>query len=354
MRLSRGFSVVIVLQLVASATAAPGSRLLRALCGIQPAISPATSAAEEPGDGEIKGTDPKVPGPHRTLEPIATGFRGHFSCQTFSGRNRELAIAVSDLQVARVAELLAAGADINAHAEASHTRGMTILETAVWHRWGDDCVLLLIAAGADLETRDHVGNTVLVYACQGGLDPQMDVLASLLKHGAQVNVRGAKGMTPLMHAAMQDRAMPVVETLLNASADIHCQDDNGWTALMHCTRNRGDRVKVAQALIAAGADVNVRHRHGGTALLNAAYHGRARVVDALLAAGANANIADEAGWTPLISAAMNGHTEVVRSLLSAGAQTAPRDRLGRSALDLAKANQHAAISELLAAANGNR
>lgn len=343
----RGFSMTVAALLMASATAVSGqpAEPKAVPLRVTATLAPDTLRADEPTDSVSK-----KPESQPTLEPIATGFRGHFSCQTFSGANRDLAVAVSDLQVARVSELLAAGADINAHAVASHTRGMTILQTAIWHRWGDDCVLLLIAAGANLEVRDHLGNTALIYACQGGIDPQLDVLASLMKNGAQVNVRGAKGMTPLMHAAMQDRAMPVVEALLTASADVHAQDDNGWTALMHCTRNRGDRDVVAQRLIAAGADVNVRHRHGGTALLNAAYHGRTRVVNALLAAGAAANVADEAGWTPLIGASMNGHTDVVRSLLQAGADTAARDRLGRSALDLAEANQHAEIISLLKAA----
>ncbi len=341
---SRGLSIAVAVLLGAQTTVAPGQPASAESLRVTATIAPDSNREDAPGGSASKKSESPP-----TLEPIATGFRGHFACQTFTGVNRELAVAVSDLQVARVAELLAAGADINAQAAASHTRGMTLLETAVWHRWGDDCVLLLIAAGADLEARDQVGNTVLIYASQGGLDPQMDVLASLMKHGAQVNVRGAKGMTPLMHAAMQDRAMPVVETLLNASADVHAQDDNGWTPLMHCTRNRGDRVIVAQALIAAGADVNARHRRGGTALLNAAYHGRTRVVEALLQAGAQPNIADDAGWTPLIGASMNGHTDVVRSLLHAGAEVAPRDRLGRNALDLAKANQHAAIVSLLTA-----
>lgn len=344
----RGLTITVAALLMACATAASGQPAEVGAGPLRVTATPAPNSERRDGPLESKSQKPE---PQPNLEPIATGFRGHFSCQTFSGANRELAIAVSDLQVARVSELMAAGADINAHAEASHTRGMTILETAVWHRWGDDCILLLIAAGADLEARDQGGNTALIYACQGGIDPQLDVLASLMKNGAQVNVRGARGMTPLMHAAMQDRAMPVVEVLLNASADVHAQDDNGWTALMHCTRNRGDRAQVAQRLIAAGADVNVRHRHGGTALLNAAYHGRARVVDVLLAAGASVNIADEAGWTPLIGASMNGHTEVVRALLQAGADPAARDRLGRNALDLAQANQHAAIVSLLTAAN---
>ena len=77
-------------------------------------------------------------------------------------------------------ELLQAGADIDARSEGSHTRGMTILQTAVWHRWGDDCIRLLIEAGASLEARDDVGNTALVYACQSGPEPHLEVVGSLL------------------------------------------------------------------------------------------------------------------------------------------------------------------------------
>ncbi len=289
-----------------------------------------------------------------TSPPASSGSQGHFSCRTFSGQNRELAAAVSDLNVARVAQLLRAGADIDARAERSHTRGMTILQTAVWHRWGADCIRLLIDSGASLEARDGFGNTALVYACQSGPDSNLEVVASLLRAGAQVDARGAKDMTPLMHAVMQDNSQQMVEALLNASADVNCQDHRGWTPLMHCTRNRSDQVRVAQLLIAAGANVNATHRCGGTALLNAAYHGRSQVVESLLAAGADVNATDQAGWTPLIGAAMNGHVTVVRALLQAGANVSATDRLGRSALMLAKVNRHTAVLELLVGAGASR
>jgi uncharacterized protein len=317
---------------------------------------PSSSATEPatPGTGNPKapsgpGAAAKLPWPE-----VSVGFHGHFACRTFAGQNRELAAAVSDLQVTRAAALLKEGADVNARSVGSHTRSMTLLQTAVWHRWGADCVHLLLDLGADLEARDDVGNTALIYACQSGPEPPRDVVELLVQGGAQVNVRGAKGMTALMHAAMQDQPLPVIEILLRSSADVNGQDDSGWTALMHCTRNRTDCVDVARVLIAAGADVNTVHRHGGTALLNAAYLGRSRIVAALLAAGADANTADDGGWTPLIGAAMNGHTAVVRALLQAGARVTATDRLGRSALTLAKANRHTAVVELLVNAHAVR
>ena len=137
------------------------------------------------------GTEAPTPSALSPSE-IETGFQGHFACRNFSGLNRQLAAAVSDRQVARVPELLKAGADINARSEASHTRGMTLLQTAVFHRWGSDCVQLLIDAGAKVEARDDVGNTALIYACQNGPDPQVDVVELLVKGGAKVNSRGAR------------------------------------------------------------------------------------------------------------------------------------------------------------------
>ncbi len=186
MRLSRGLSVVIGALLATGALAAAGPP---ASTGDSRFLSAGQPSA--PGDGD-PGTRATSTSASESLS-VSTGFQGHFSCRTFSGQNRELAAAVSDLQVARVAELLRAGADINARSEGSHTRGMTLLQTAVWHRWGDDCVRLLIDAGASLEACDGIGNTALVYACQSGPESQLEVVASLVSGGAQVNCPRSKG-----------------------------------------------------------------------------------------------------------------------------------------------------------------
>ncbi len=284
---------------------------------------------------------------------FVTGYHGHFACLMFRGISRKLAIAVSDLEFAKATDLLQSGANINARTSDSRAFGRTLLQMAVWHEWGMESDRFLIAAGADIEARDRHGDTALTLACQSDLGSHQPVVSLLLRAGANVNARGAKGMTPLMCAALHDESGQVVKTLLAASADVAARDRLGWTALMHATRKRRENIQVVRMLLAARANVRAKHEYGGTALANAALNGQTQTVRLLLSAGADVNSCDAAGWTPLICAAMNGHAQTVKLLIQAGANRNATDRLGRTALNLARFNRHPSVSELLTR-NGTR
>ena len=209
------------------------------------AAQSAQPAAVTQSRDETASTDqqavPSKGGESGDLAPKAeTGFRGHFACRTFSGLNRELAVAVSDQEPARVSELLEAGADINARSAGSHTHGMTLLQAAIWHEWGLESVRLLIGAGANVEARDGRGNTALIYACQTILDSNVEVVESSLHAGAKVDAAGARGMTPLMHAAMHDTTLEVLKTLLKASANVNARRRTGVDTVdaRHATASR--------------------------------------------------------------------------------------------------------------------
>ncbi len=278
---------------------------------------------------------------------IATGYQGHYACRFFSGIDRRLAIAVSDTKPKTVTALIQAGGNINARSSGFKNRRRTMLQMAVCYDWGLESVQLLLRSDADTSARDEYDDTALSLACQNDLRAQLPIIASLIHAGADVNVHGAKGMTPLMHAALHGNTAMAVKVLLAASADVSARDNMDWTALMHATRRRRERIDVIRMLSEAGSDINARHRYGGTALLNAAYNGQTQTVRFLLHAGADVNASDEAKWTPLIGAAMNGHFQVARLLIQSGARGNMIDKLGRTALTLARANGHESIEKLL-------
>ena len=317
------------------------------------AVGARSAAATDPSRGGrergprrvASGTDEPPP----AFSGIRTGYAGHYSCTTFAGMSRALCVAVSDVEPEEGRRLIKSGADVNARSTASHTKGMTILHVAVWYKWDLEAVQLLLDAEADVNAEDARQNSALIYAMESTPAIQLPLVELLIRAGANVNDPGAKGMTPLMHAAMHDGA-EAVTMLLAAGADVSAKDKAGWTALLHATRSKRGYVKPVERLIAAGADVNAAHNYGGTPLSSAAYNGHVEVARLLIKWGADVHAKDQAGWTPLICASINGHRQLVELLIEAGAQVPAKDRLGRTALSYACDNGHSETADLLIAA----
>ena len=88
-------------------------------------------------------------------------------------------------------------------------------------------------AGTIVRTKGD--SLALIVAVEAG---RMDLVKELLSRdeGMNINVRGAKGQTPLMQSAMMgDIAM--ARLLLSYGADVYEQDFEGWTALGYAVRS---------------------------------------------------------------------------------------------------------------------
>ena len=196
---------------------------------------------------------------------------------------------------------------------------------------------MLLAAGADTDLPDAVGNTELHLAVQNGY---AGVVAALVAAGADVNAQCGQGVTPpvrptsashqcgpprplalpgddsaggadvdaldtrgqtLLHGAARKDNTAAVKLLLEAGAAVDAPNSNSFTAL-HLAAQDGQGPAVAQ-LLAAGADLSARTRHGGTPLWYAASEGTPASVSLLLDAGASAKEPDVYGQTPLHVAA---------------------------------------------------
>lgn len=111
----------------------------------------------------------------------------------------------------------------SAHLDTMGWLGRTpILDAA--SRGNLDVLKALFEVGCNSKIRDSEGNMVLHLAGSAA------AAQYLLSAGFDINVRGAKGRTPVM-AAVMARNTEVVEFLVQAGADVALRDDVGWSAL---------------------------------------------------------------------------------------------------------------------------
>lgn len=138
----------------------------------------------------------------------------------------------------------------------------------------------LIAAGADVNARRKDGGTALMYALGTG---RTEIARALIAAGADVNARDQKGATALIVVSAQGRT-DMVRALIAAGADVNARNAAGHTALMIVSSF--GHTEAARILIAAKADVNAKDEKGRTALMYASHAGHSRVVNLLKQAGA--------------------------------------------------------------------
>ena len=68
-----------------------------------------------------------------------------------------------------------------------------------------------------------------MFSCRVGC---CDTVATLLRHGSDVQLADKRGMTVLMHSASQGKPRVLQLLLRENAATINLQDISGWTALM--------------------------------------------------------------------------------------------------------------------------
>jgi len=176
--------------------------------------------------------------------------------------------------------------------------------------------------GVDVNYQEpRFGMTALSAASMRG---NLQIVKTLLKYGADVNLAQNNGTTPLMSAVISGRR-DVVDLLLASGAN-PCAIDNiyGLTALqlvpIHC-KDTTESVAIIQSLVTAGTPVDHRSKIGETAFYCALYKDRASLAKALWDAGANPNIAGRYGTAHEV-ALRKGNHEIVKMLSSSSLSSA--------------------------------
>ncbi len=141
----------------------------------------------------------------------------------------------------------------------------------------------LLAAGADVNTRDNLGRTPLHYAAEQGYDR---IVTALLAAGADAQAKDKQGATPADLAQKRGLA-GIVKLLAGASEAGTGQAAQAGSGKLGpeliAAATRGDLAAV-RSLLARGADVTYRDSDGFRAIDRARDHGHDDVVAALKAA----------------------------------------------------------------------
>lgn len=186
---------------------------------------------------------------------------------------------------------------------------------------GTKIILALLKKGANPNVSQHKKLTVFDKGTDGKSLPRKiefdeplivklsgaseEVIRSLLEHGADVNVRGMRGLAPLHYyvkahspsSGLEEGNLEMVKLLLKHGADVGIKDEKGLTPLHMSAKSE--------------------------------------IADTLINSGANINAIDNEGNTPLSTAASNRKYDVVRTLLSRGADKKIRNAYGKSPADIA-------------------
>ena len=108
-------------------------------------------------------------------------------------------------------------------------KAFTLLHFAAQHGSsnGTEILKFLLANGANIEAKNHIGQTPLFGAV---IYDNLEGTKILIAHGAKVNVRQASGGTPL-HAAAINSYCEVARALIRNGAAIKAKDSEGKTPL---------------------------------------------------------------------------------------------------------------------------
>jgi len=160
-------------------------------------------------------------------------------------------------------------------------------------------IKLLLDYGMNIDFRNNIGNTTLLYLAEFYETDNTWVIKFLIDHGANIN-KVDKNNNSILHKACRIRRnIERVRYLAKNVANINKINNDGNTALMDIANYITD-VEYVKCLIKNGADINIANNKGETALFIACKHQYKELAITLIKYGADINKADNEGTTPLL------------------------------------------------------
>jgi ankyrin repeat protein len=190
-----------------------------------------------------------------------------------------------------------------------------------------DIVLKMIGAGADVNMHGYDGITPLIAAVNSNHEKIVQLL--IVAH-ADVNASDNSGNTPLMFAVLEN-ATGIMQLLVNAEAQLNAKNENQATALALAVSVGA--TQSAEYLLDHGADPNNEDVERFTPLMWAIANKKGLLAAKLARKGANINAHNSFGITPLMIAAKIHAPEIIKLLAHLGADTSAHDKDGHTLFD---------------------
>lgn len=159
------------------------------------------------------------------------------------------AAKAGDIETVR--KLLQNGADPNQY----NKEGWTPLTVAAYQRGRSEICQLLIDYGAHVDARTSRGQTPLYFAT--ALTRDDDCVDVLVSAGADVN--GTCGWTTFLGASSYFGRIRAVKLFLRAGANVNAADERKWTPLDYACNMAGNG-EVIRTLVVAGAKAQTQSR----------------------------------------------------------------------------------------------
>ncbi len=176
-------------------------------------------------------------------------------------------------------------------------------------------VVLLLNNGADVNSTNDNGYTVLHTACMLNVDLQ--IVEELVKRGADVNARTGNNLTPLFYC-IHSYNFDAIRFLVENGADVNSTNNYGNTILISAVSAPYIH-DIISYLLNKGAAINARNKDGNTALMFAAANGDEKIVKLLLDFKADINLHNNYEWSALSSAIEYEYHNIVAMLTNRGA-----------------------------------
>lgn len=176
---------------------------------------------------------------------------------------------------------------------------------------------MLMAAGANVNCRDRLGLTPLMFASKLEGTECMNMLLADPRCRSHVNQGDVEDMTAL-HYAAREGGPANIASLLAAGASVKVVDSGDWTPLHQVARNRrftrSKAIEVVHLFQSHQANLDVLNDNGSSPFHVALLKSKLPILRALVEAGASTRLVDDTGENTLHLAAQHCNRDCINYL----------------------------------------